>query len=258
MKSKIIILLFIFISIIYANDFNEYLEGLNLYPSEIDTLLVKQYPDSTMETMLDYLKTNDYGKQYIAMRILKIFNNNKLIIESMKSNNIEIKHVFKVADSLFEDSEMEELAINGNSKTIISYISFLKNRFNKNDFGKLLIFAANENKSVKVSAINAVIYFIEKNHSFIEELPFDTVISLYERSGIYGKEQSLKLMKYYPIRAMEYADELIMDDHYSILQGIRIIALFEKYDNEIVDNRGQLKENVNILQNYLKRNKNGK
>ncbi len=258
MKSRIIILLFIFISIIYADDFDEYLEGLNLYPSEIDTLLVKQYPDSTMETMLDYLKTNDYGKQYIAMRILKIFNDKRFVIESMKSNNIEIKHVFKVADSLFEDSEMEELAINGNSKTIISYISFLKNRFNKNDFGKLLIFAANENESVKVSAINAMLYFIENDSRFTEELPFDTVRSLYEKSGIYGKEQLLKLMKYYPIRAMEYADELMTGEHYSILWGIRIMALFEKDDNEIVDNRGQLKENINILQNYLKRNKNGK
>ena len=258
MKSKIIILLFIFISIIYADDFNEYLEGLSMYPSEIDTLLVKQYPDSTMETMLDYLKTNDYGKQYIAMRILKVFNDKRFVIESMKSNKIEIKHVFKVADSLFEDSEIEELAINGNSKTINSYISFLKNRFNKNDFSKLLIFVANENKSVKVSAINAMLYFIENDSRFTEELPFDTVRSLYEKSGIYGKEQLLKLMKYYPIRAMEYADELMTGEHYSILQGIRIMALFEKYDNKIVDNRGQLKENVNILQNYLKRNKNGK
>ncbi len=258
MKSKIIILLIIFISIIYADDFEKYLGELNLYPSEIDTLLVEQYPDSTMEIMFDYLKTNDYGKQYIAMRILKIFNDKRLIVESMKSNKIEIKHVFKVADSLFEDSEMEELAINGNNKTIISYISFLENRFNKNDFSKLLEFTENENESVKVSAINAIIYFIEKDSWFTEELSFDTVRSLYERSGIYGKEKTLKLMKYYPIRAMEYADELMTGEHYSILQGIRIMALFEKYDNEIVDNRGQLKENVNILQNYLKRNRNGK
>lgn len=258
MKSKIIILLFIFITIIYADDFEKKLDKLTLYPSAIDTLLVEQYPDSTVKKMFDYLKTDDYGKRYIAMRLLKIFNGRESIIDSMRNRNIDIKYIFTVADSLFEDSELEKLAADGNSKTIITYISFLKKRFNENDFGKLLVFTADENESVKVSAINAINYFIEKNNQFTEELSFDTIKSLYEKSGIYGKEKLLGLMKYYPEQAMEYADELIVGDSYSILYAIRIMSLFDKYDNQIEDNKGQLNENINIMQNYLKRNKHEK
>ncbi len=244
MKNKFLLFFIFFLSLkIFSLDdisFTDIIKQLDFYEDStqkrLDSLLLTNYTDKTLNYMIDKLKGKDWYFKTIALRILKKYEDKEKLFSLSNENNIERLYFFKI----FEDRvEYLESFSNDDFKTyeLSSYIDYLEK---KKDIVRLFSFLGkNVNDYIIIKVLDGITSLYEdsiSNHNVIKN--YDVFKNLIQKKNIrINKSLSKLLSKYFQDSLSLFFDEKSLNDVSNLSLYIETLTLLKKkVDLKLLEN----------------------
>lgn len=244
MKNKFLLFLISFLSLkIFSLDitsFTDIIKQLDFYEDStqkrLDSLLLTDHTDETLNYMIDKLKSKDWYFKTIAVRILKKYEDKGKLFSLLDENNVERLYFFKI----FEDRvEYLEPFSNDDFKTyeLSSYINYLEK---KKDIAKLISFLGqNVNDYIIIKALDGITslyedsisnYYVKENYDVFKNL-------IQKKNTRINKSLSKLLSKYFEDSLSLFFNEKSLNDVSNFSLYIETLTLLEKkVDLKLLEN----------------------